>query len=373
MKKNKTLIKIIESAIKIFSSYPFEEVAFSQICTHAGISTGSIYNYFKTKEELFKYLLNETNVRLEAIFSEIEGTHTKERLLNFIKINFITTKKEFELIKIYREGQYKYMEYEEKLRQVYIDAIKKIFQREISEIEYLYIISGLRFINVRFNTYNRELDYEYLAELILKGFSLPCFFNENFGREKIFYQLAPFQKDDRRIEFLEIGEKLFGENGYHKTKISDLTKTLNISVGSFYNSYSNKENFLLDIMEQIKKSILFFLKYNASPETSLLERNLEYLYLIAIFFRNTPHRYELLRESEFVSADISDSYFQSLEDLFSLSLTKSSLDQKKIEIISNYFLGLSHYIGIELYFLKKIENLNETFIELSNLIQNGVK
>lgn len=372
MKNNKTVNKIIDSAIDIFSEYPYEEVALTQISTLANISSGSIYNYFKTKEELFKFLLKETVKRLKIAFTNIHGNTEEERLKNFIALSFTVTKKEFKLIKIYREGQYKFIEFEQKLRKIYIKALEQIFQKSISEVEYLYIMSGIRFINVNFTKSNSELDIDFLSKIILKGAFEPCQFKvENF-KNKPLYQISPLDNENKKIQLLQCGENLFGEFGYHNTKISDITKVLNISVGSFYSYYPNKESFLTAITEHLTNSVLFFLKYNIDESTPLLVKHLELLYLVVIFFQSSPYRYEIIREAEFVSDSISKKYFSSLENLYigTFSETNFSLHEKKI--LSNFLMGISHYIGIELFFTKNIKDKNRVLTQLSQYLSSGI-
>lgn len=51
--------KIIEVSLKEFSSVPYPEVSINKIIMNAGIPRGSFYMYFKDKEDLFEYLMEE--------------------------------------------------------------------------------------------------------------------------------------------------------------------------------------------------------------------------------------------------------------------------------------------------------------------------
>lgn len=373
MKNKKTVDKIIDAAIEIFSIYPYEEVALTQISTLAEISSGSIYNYFSTKEDLFKFLLKETGKRLKQAFTHIEGDTTEKKLKSFININFSTSKTEFKLIKIYREGQYKFIEFEQKLRRIYIKSLEEIFDKTISEVEYLYIMSGIRFINVSFTQSNSELDIDFLAKIILKGAFEPCQFKIDNFKNKPLYQISPLNIENKKIQLLQWGETLFGKFGYHNTKVSDIAKALNMSVGSFYTHYPNKENFIIDITEHLTNSVLFFLKYNTDSNSSLLVQHLELLYLIVIFFQSSPHRYQIIREAEFVSETISKKYFSSLENFYINTFSETDFTLREKKILSNFLMGLSHYIGIELFFTKNIKDKNRVLTQLSQYLSTGVE
>lgn len=74
-------IDIIKAALKIFSEKGFYDAKIVDIANEAGIGKGTVYEYFKSKEELFKeiikYSLNKYKNNLENIIEEnksIENT-----------------------------------------------------------------------------------------------------------------------------------------------------------------------------------------------------------------------------------------------------------------------------------------------------------
>jgi AcrR family transcriptional regulator len=371
--ENKTMNKIITSAITVFSSLPYKEVPLSQITNLAGISNGSIYNYFKTKEELFKYLLNEACERIKKEFLKIEGEKLEERLYSFIELNFNLARKEFNIIKIFREGQYKFIEYEQKLRKIYIGSLKKIFKRDISEVEYLYIMSGIRFININFTNKKIPLNIEFLVQRILKGMLPNWKYNYISSKEKKLYKIVPFEENEKKNYLINSGEYLFGKNGYHETKIEEITKEIGMATGTFYNYFSNKEVFLSEMTKNLSSSILFFVEYNSDESSSQIKKQIDILDLIMIFFEKTPYKYQILRDSEFISETISREYLEQLENLCIESFKETSYSQEEKKILGNMLVGLSHYLGIEMFFTKNIENRDKILEELSKFFSDGVQ
>ena len=371
--ENKTMNKIITSAITVFSSLSYKEVPLSQITNLAGISNGSIYNYFKTKEELFKYLLNEACERIKKEFLKIEGEKLEERLYSFIELNFNLARKEFNIIKIFREGQYKFIEYEQKLRKIYIGSLKKIFKRDISEVEYLYIMSGIRFININFTNKKIPLNIEFLVQRILKGMLPNWKYNYISSKEKKLYKIVPFEENEKKNYLINSGEYLFGKNGYHETKIEEITKEIGMATGTFYNYFSNKEVFLSEMTKNLSSSILFFVEYNSDESSSQIKKQIDILDLIMIFFEKTPYKYQILRDSEFISETISREYLEQLENLCIESFKETSYSQEEKKILGNMLVGLSHYLGIEMFFTKNIENRDKVLEELSKFFSDGVQ
>lgn len=66
---------IIDVAAKLFSEYGFHEVNMEMVAKKAEVAKGTLYNYFKSKEDLY-YAINET--RLSKLISELEKKFREE-------------------------------------------------------------------------------------------------------------------------------------------------------------------------------------------------------------------------------------------------------------------------------------------------------
>jgi AcrR family transcriptional regulator len=73
-RSEETRAKIIESAIKLFSTRGFNAASVDDICKEAGISKGAFYHHFKSKQELFLALLDSW---LQTIDNAIEASKDK--------------------------------------------------------------------------------------------------------------------------------------------------------------------------------------------------------------------------------------------------------------------------------------------------------
>lgn len=59
VKKDDITIKILEVATRSFRDLGYKQTSMAKIAQEAGISTGNIYHYFKSKEDLFETVLPE--------------------------------------------------------------------------------------------------------------------------------------------------------------------------------------------------------------------------------------------------------------------------------------------------------------------------
>jgi AcrR family transcriptional regulator len=74
--------KIVESALIAFSKYGYDKTRMDDIAEAAKVSKGTLYLYFRSKEELF-YAISETNIlRLKEQLSTLMATRKEELVSN---------------------------------------------------------------------------------------------------------------------------------------------------------------------------------------------------------------------------------------------------------------------------------------------------
>jgi AcrR family transcriptional regulator len=98
----KTKAALIESAIHMFQKKGFQLTRVSDIVSAAGVSQGTFYNYFKSKEEIFRDICNEFINELQTLFIErtehlFDGDTVEEIVANVHRIVR-------DVIRIYREN-----------------------------------------------------------------------------------------------------------------------------------------------------------------------------------------------------------------------------------------------------------------------------
>jgi AcrR family transcriptional regulator len=59
---------ILNTALEVFASHGFHGASISLIASHAGIAKGLLYNYFESKEQLLKTILNKGIQEIMSVF-----------------------------------------------------------------------------------------------------------------------------------------------------------------------------------------------------------------------------------------------------------------------------------------------------------------
>lgn len=375
MKKEKEKKKkIIDSAIQLFSQKHYEAVSIVEICRNAEVSNGIFYTYFKDKTDLFCFLLQETSTRINEYFQYIEGSSIFERLVSFIKINLSLTKEEFPLIKVYREGQYKFLEYEKNLKLVYHQALEKVYQRPLNKYEHFFLMSGIRYINIFYTSKNLTVDIPFLAKTLMYGLSEPLKITISDLDDSSFYLRVPFNSSNIRCSFLNSGLEILKTTSFSSFRIQDLVEKVNLSTGTFYNYFTDKEDFLKIILFRTRKQVFHFLKDNYRPEQTTLDNYLTFLYLLFEYYKDSPFKYSLMRDleliypkiySQFVEEDI-HFYIKNLLGDFFLNF------QRKL-LLAVLLLGYCHYMGIDFFYTNNFSNRNKFLETLLLYLQNGIE
>ena len=65
--------------------------------------------------------------------------------------------------------------------------------------------------------------------------------------------LSVEKKEAKKDRIIEKSMELFKENGYHATKVEEITKALGISKGNFYTYFNSKEEVLYEILGIMKE------------------------------------------------------------------------------------------------------------------------
>lgn len=64
------------------------------------------------------------------------------------------------------------------------------------------------------------------------------------------------EKDEKRREIVKAAIRCFSRNGYHNTKVQDITKSIGISTGTFYIYFKNKRDIFVEVIDEIFSTIV---------------------------------------------------------------------------------------------------------------------
>lgn len=363
--------RLLDSARELFAREWYETVSVSRICAHAGLSNGIFYSYFRRKEDIFRELLSLFLQGFQQDMEGISGGDIPERLSRLLSV-IITAGAEYrDLVTIFREGQYRFPEYEKALRELYVDAVKRTYNRSISEAEYLYIISGVRFLSTR-SLYSDVRVHLSAVQTFIEG----GFFHETAGPDdRIFTEPARGLEDpepgDSRGKILRAALQLFGEQSYYTVNVYEIARTAGFSVGTFYMHFESKEGCLAEIVRKIGHDTRRFISMNIDPRLNRLEIEMQGLHLFLKYFEKHKHYYNIVREAEFVINPAVTAYYDAFADGYIRGF--GNLSRGDAVTAANMLMGIAHYLGIEVFFSSRIHNRRDLIKRLGALMGGGIR
>jgi AcrR family transcriptional regulator len=179
---------IISAAASVFSKYGFRKATMDEIALAAHKAKSSLYYYFKSKEEVFKAVVEKEALILRGNLSNTVNAlnDPREKLKAYISIRMQSLEElaiyydamrneqltHFDFISRIRERVYK--EEVVMMQNILIDGVaRKIFQIEDSELAAIAIVIAIKGLEIPLLATNRiqniDLHLNHLLEILLYG------------------------------------------------------------------------------------------------------------------------------------------------------------------------------------------------------------
>lgn len=112
--KDKVKIAIIKAAKDEFSKKSFDDVTVRSIAAKASMTVGNLYRYFKNKEEILNYIVDDTLNKIIIVLNtyNVNNIDLNVRVFKVIPdtktINKLINKMTLELLKIQKDNEYEF-------------------------------------------------------------------------------------------------------------------------------------------------------------------------------------------------------------------------------------------------------------------------
>lgn len=352
----------------MFGANYFDSVSVAGICRTAEVSNGVFYRYYRDKEQIFEELLDDFLENFGNDLAAVHGDSNHARLNHFVEVVTGAAGRYAGQVTMFREGQYRKPDYEARLRTVYIESVNRILGRTVQEAEYLFLLSGVRFVATRALYHELPIHVDVLTEIIERGLFA--------GRPSVVLADSVPVPQERRIDedgatrFLEAGMRLFGTAGFFSVQVTDICREAGLSVGSFYKRYESKTTFLSEIVREIGRRTRHFLTEHAYHGANPLDREIVGMWNFLGFFRVHREYYSIVREAEFVAPRAVKEYYDAFERGYMRHL--DVYDGTRRRDAANFLMGLSHYLGIEVLFSDRGRDSRALVQGIGRLLAGGI-
>ena len=245
--------QILDAAEDIMSEKGLQNSSIAEIAKKAKVTDSLIYNYFKGKEDLLfsipnrrmREVLQNLSEQLEGIIDPISrlskmiwfNLHFNDTYRGYARLLLLECRSNRNF---YQHEAYALIrKWAGIMRGILEDGVKRqIFLSDINVALVRDIIFGVLDWEALNCLASREIkeattDFEDILSLIL-----PMITTQNNSAE---------MNLDKKKRILEAAESIFAEKGYNQALISDIAKLSNVSEGTIYEYFANKEDLLLCI------------------------------------------------------------------------------------------------------------------------------
>jgi AcrR family transcriptional regulator len=181
---------ILDTALEIFATYGFHGSSISTIAQRACISKGLLYNYFKSKEDLLRAIVNDGMQEVLGTFAPyfekgiLEGDMTPQLFREIFKQMFQVIKDKSNFWRLYfalamQPGVLEIiaMDYESMMF-TYLELLEKYYKKQGSKnprADGLHAYILLDGIIINYIQPHKEFTVEELENLVIKGLENPIY------------------------------------------------------------------------------------------------------------------------------------------------------------------------------------------------------
>lgn len=126
--------KILDSAGAVFAQYGFHKATISQIASQAGVADGTLYLYFKNKEDI---LYQFANLKTDQVFEKMrsavkKGKNAEDKLRNLIRCHLLEFQNDKNMAIIFQSEVRYLRDMESQIKDIskmYLDLLSDIIEQ----------------------------------------------------------------------------------------------------------------------------------------------------------------------------------------------------------------------------------------------------
>lgn len=133
-RSNEKSVRILEAAIKVFAEQGFHQTTISQIARQAGVADGTIYLYFKNKDDILVHFFNERTRQVFDGFREAvrQASGAVEKLKALVGRQLAAFQADMHMAAVYQAWTHQFQRVAEpqikEMSKMYLDIVSEIVE-----------------------------------------------------------------------------------------------------------------------------------------------------------------------------------------------------------------------------------------------------
>lgn len=153
-----------------------------------------------------------------------------------------------------------------------------------------------------------------------------------------------------RSKLLDAAERVFGEQGYERASIVEITRTAGVAQGTFYVYFESKQTIFAHLVDVLGKGLRQRLAEATAGLKTRLEVEAAGCEAFLRYIEEHRHLYKIIRQAEFVDEPLYRAYYERLADGYVAGLQAAmdagELERGNAEAIAYALMGVFDFLGM---------------------------
>ncbi len=370
-----TRAALLEAAHEVFEEMGYYSSSVAEIGRRCGVSQGTFYQYFRNKEQAF-FEINDLIIdrfwkRAEALPQP--GASFEEGLIEVLGLLFEHTREnfffnrmlgEFELIDPVTIGYYSSIA--RYYRRFFRQAANEGRIRPLGPNVIAYALIGVAYFHAldwgpETTKHSPPEAVQLTLELILKGICGPKPWSPppdlaasafpQATEAQIQWAEASTQGNKTRRSIFQAAELVFGQYGYNRANISEITRAAGVAQGTFYVHFKSKQDLMKGVVEYLSREMRRELRRATDQVEDRRDKEREGMLAFFRFLRFHRQIYRVVAECETIGQEVAMWYYKKLAAGYTASLqegvAKGEIRDLPVDFLVHSLMGLNHMIGLK--------------------------
>jgi AcrR family transcriptional regulator len=179
-----------------------------------------------------------------------------------------------------------------------------------------------------------------------------------------------------RQKLLRAAEAIFGEKGYERASIADITRKSGVALGTFYVYFPDKQSIFVEVVDELGERLRRLIAESVTGVTHRIDVEREGLRAFFEFARKHPNLYRVVRQAEFVDEACYRRYYDRFARGYVKGLTQA-MDAGQIrtmdpEALAYCLMGIGDFLGMRWIIWEEDPGLERVLDTAMALIRYGL-
>lgn len=370
-----TRAALLDAALEVFNQQGVFAASVAEISRRCGLAQGTFYQYFNTKEQVLLELSDRkvTSFWEQARALELDGLELAERLERVVTLLFAHTRDHFAFHRILGE-----LELIDPVTIAYYDSIARFYRgfirdqaaagniRPIDPNLFAYGLMGMAHFffpdwGPRIKSYPLPQGVALTVELIRRGIMGPSAWRRpgdlavssapDRSRQADQVQPGLSQGQKTRQAIFQAAEHIFGQLGYNRASIAEITREAGVAQGTFYVHFKSKLELLEGVIAFLSQSLRRELRLATTGCQDRRDAEREGMLAFYRFIRHHRELYRVVAECEAISPEAAKMYYSRMANRYLVyvrqGVARGQLRELPASFLVRSLMGCNHMIGLK--------------------------